>query len=163
MKILKQTLVLKNSLKNGKSKHVINKGLWSSKGIRKLYVLNKRPQSSSMYEPDKKSLTIYGFKEKDFHLFDVEKTEMVECDTLSSSLKELNINTLDYLKIDTQGSELDILKGSLDLLETITGIEVEVEFAELYKNQPLFEEVHTFLKENKFELFDLKRYYWKRS
>ena len=31
---------------------------------------------------------------------------MVECDTLSSSLKELNIKNLDYLKIDTQGAEL---------------------------------------------------------
>ena len=40
-----------------------------------------------MYEPNKKSLTIYDFKEKDFQLFDVTKTEMVECDTLSSSLK----------------------------------------------------------------------------
>ena len=44
---------LKDSLKDGQSKHVINKGLWSSKGVRKLYVLNNRPQSSSMYEPDK--------------------------------------------------------------------------------------------------------------
>ena len=34
---------------------------------------------------------------KNENLFDVSKTEMVECDTLSSSLKELNINTLDYL------------------------------------------------------------------
>ena len=68
---------LKDSLKDEQSKHIINKGLWSSKGVRKLYILNKRPQSSSMYEPDKKSLTIYDFKEQDFHLFDVTKTEMV--------------------------------------------------------------------------------------
>ena len=65
---------LKNSLEGKESTHTINKGLWSSKGVRKLYILNKRPQSSSMYEPDKKSLSIYGFEEKDFHLFDVSKT-----------------------------------------------------------------------------------------
>ena len=52
---------LKNSLKNEQSTHTINKGLWSSKGVKKLYVLDKRPQSSSMYEPEKKSLTIYDF------------------------------------------------------------------------------------------------------
>ena len=34
----------KNSLRDKESKHAINKGLWSSKGVRKLYVLNKRPQ-----------------------------------------------------------------------------------------------------------------------
>ena len=60
---------LKNSLNNSKSKYVINKGLWSSKETRKLYILNKRPQSSSMYEPNKNSLGIYGFKEKDFLSF----------------------------------------------------------------------------------------------
>ena len=30
---------------------------------------------------------------------------------LSNQLSELNINNLDYLKIDTQGAELEILKG----------------------------------------------------
>ena len=36
---------------------------------------------------------------------------MIECDTLeNSSLKILNINFLDYLKIDTQGAEFEILK-----------------------------------------------------
>ena len=130
---------LKNSLQGEGSKHTINKGLWSSKGVRKLFILSKRPQSSSMYEPNKKSLTIYGFKEKDFHLFDVSKTEMVECDTLSSSLKELNINTLDYLKIDTQGAELEILKGLESYRPLI--IKCEVQIFPMYKKEPAWTEV----------------------
>ena len=129
----------KNSLRDKESKHAINKGLWSSKGVRKLYVLNKRPQSSSMYEPDQKSLPIYDFKEKDFHLFDVSKTEMVECDTLSSSLKELSINTLDYLKIDTQGAELEILKGLESYRPLI--IKCEVQIFPMYKKEPSWTEV----------------------
>ena len=129
----------KNSLRDKESKHAINKGLWSSKGVRKLYVLNKRPQSSSMYEPDQKSLPIYDFKEKDFHLFDVSKTEMVECDTLSSSLKELSINTLDYLKIDTQGAELEILKGLESYRPLI--IKCEVQIFPMYKKEPYWTEV----------------------
>ena len=130
---------LKNSLKNEESKYIINKGLWSSKGVKKLYILNKRPQSSSMYEPDKRSLTVYGFEEKDFHLFDVSKTEMVECDTLSSSLKELNINALDYLKIDTQGAELEILKGLENYRPLI--IKCEVQIFPMYKKEPSWTEV----------------------
>jgi methyltransferase, FkbM family len=102
---------LKNSLKNEKNCHVINKGIWGSKCVRKLYILNKREGSSSMFEPKKESLPIYDFKQKDFNLFDVSKTEMVECDTLSSSLEGINIKNLDYLKIDTQGAELEVLKG----------------------------------------------------
>ncbi len=146
---------LKNSLKDEESKHIINKGLWSSKGVRKLYILNKRPQSSSMYEPDKKSLTIYGFEEKDFHLFDVSKTEMVECDTLSSSLKELNINTLDYLKIDTQGAELEILKGLENYRPLI--IKCEVQIFPMYKKEPAWTEVTDLLYKLGYMVSDWKK------
>ncbi len=146
---------LKDSLKNSESKHIINKGLWSCKEIRKLYVLNKRPQSSSMYEPDKNSLSVYGFKEKDFHLFDIKKTEMVECDTLSSSLKELNINTLDYLKIDTQGAELEILKGLENFRPLI--IKCEVQIFPMYKKEPKWTEVTDLLYKLGYMVSDWKK------
>ena len=48
----------------------INKGLWSSKKVKNLFILGKRPGSSSMFMPNKDSLKIYGFKEKDLNLFD---------------------------------------------------------------------------------------------
>ncbi len=129
-----------DSLKNEQKKHIIiNKGLWSSKGARKIYILNKRPQSSSMYEPNKKSLSIYDFKEKDFHLFDVGSTEMVECDRLDSSLKDLNIDNLDYLKIDTQGAELEILKGLGGYKPLM--IKCEVQVFPMYKEEPDWTEV----------------------
>ena len=146
---------LKNSLKDKKSSHAVNKGLWSSKGARKLYILNKRPHSSSMYEPDKKSLSIYGFEEKDFHLFDVSKTETVECDTLSSSLKALNINTLDYLKIDTQGAELEILKGLENYRPLL--IKCEVQIFPMYKKEPSWTEVTDLLYKLGYIVSDWKK------
>ena len=146
---------LKDSMKNVKSKHVIKKGLWSSKIIKKFYILNKRPQSSSMYETDKNSLPIYGFKEKDLHLFDVGKTEMIECDTLSSSLKEQNINTLDYLKIDTQGAELEILKG-LDSYRPLM-IKCEVRIFPMYKKEPSWTEITNFLYKLGYMVSDWKK------
>ena len=146
---------LQNSLDDKESTHTINKGLWSSKGIRKLYILNKRPQSSSMYEPDKKSLSIYGFEEKDFHLFDVSKTETVECDTLSSSLKGLNINTLDYLKIDTQGAELEILKGLENYKPLL--IKCEVQIFPMYKKEPAWTEVTDLLYKLGYIVSDWKK------
>ena len=146
---------LKNSLEGKESTHTINKGLWSSKGVRKLYILNKRPQSSSMYEPDKKSLSIYGFEEKDFHLFDVSKTETVECDTLSSSLKALNVNTLDYLKIDTQGAELEILKGLENYRPLL--IKCEVQIFPMYKKEPSWTEVTDLLYKLGYIVSDWKK------
>ena len=37
-------------------------------------------------------------------LFDVTSTEIIECDTIESNLKNLKIENIDYLKIDTYGS-----------------------------------------------------------
>tara|TARA_B100001029_G_C14818821_1_gene316492 strand:- start:95 stop:640 length:546 start_codon:yes stop_codon:yes gene_type:complete len=108
-----------------------------------------------MYETEKKSLPIYGFKEKDFHLFDVGKTEMIECDTLSSSLKEQNINTLDYLKIDTQGAELEILKG-LDNYRPLM-IKCEVRIFPMYKKEPCWTEITNFIYKLGYMVSDWKK------
>ena len=122
---------------------IINKGLWSSKCTKELFILGKRPGSSSMFEPNKKSLPIYGFKEKDFHLFDITKTQMVECDTLSSNLNKINIDTLDYLKIDTQGAELEILKGIGSYRPLM--IKGEAQIFPMYKNIYNWTEISNFL------------------
>jgi len=156
-KYFKSILVepLENSLNDNNKEHiVIKKGLWGSKGTRKLYVLDKRPHSSSMYEPNKESLSIYNFKEKDFHLFDIGKTMEVDCDTLSSSLKNVNINNLDYLKIDTQGAELEILKGLGDYRPLM--IKCEVQIFPMYKNEPSWTQVTNTLNNLGYMISDWK-------
>ena len=132
--------------------HYINKGFWSSKEKKKIYILGKRPGSSSMYEPDKNSLKIYGFKEKDFHLFDVTETKTVECDTISSNLKSINIQNLDYLKIDTQGAELEILKGLGDYRPLL--IKCEIQIFPMYKNIPSWTELLNYLYNLDYMLSD---------
>ena len=136
------------------NKKIINKGLWSSKEKRKLYILNKRPESSSMFEPNKESLAIYGFKKKDVHLFETTETKLVECDTISSCLKDLNIKTLDYLKIDTQGAEFEILKG-LDNFRPLL-IKCEVQLFPMYKHQSSWTEVVNLLNNLGYMLIDWK-------
>ena len=146
---------LNNSLKNEKDTNIINKGFWSDKGSRKLYILGNRPGSSSMFEPDIKSLEIYGFKEKDFYLFDITKTKIVECDTLSSSLSDINFNNLDYLKIDTQGAELEILKGIGNYRPLI--IKCEVQLFPMYKNIPSWTETVDFLNKLGYMISDWRK------
>ena len=145
----------KNILKDDQTKYILNKALWGSKCERKFYILNKRPESSSMYEPDKKSFKMYGFKEKDFHLFDVSKTEKIQCDTLSSSLKELDIKSFDYLKIDTQGSEFEVLKGLENYRPLM--IKCEVQIFPMYKNQPSWIEVINLLNNLDYMITDWKK------
>ena len=145
---------LQNSLEREENKYYIDKGLWSSKGNKKLYILGKRPVSSSMYEPDEKSLKIYGFKESDFQLFDVTETKNVECDTISSSLSSLKISYLDYLKIDTQGAELEILKGLGDYRPLF--IKCEVQIFPMYKGVPSWTELVNFLEKLNYIVCDWK-------
>ncbi len=145
----------KDSLKKEHGKYIINKGLWSSKCEKKLYILNNRPESSSMFEPDKDSLTIYDYKEKDFHLFEVTKTEMVQCDTLSANLQNLEIDNLDYLKIDTQGAELEILKGLGNFRPLI--IKSEVQVFPMYKKEPTWAEIVNHLYKLEYIAIDWRK------
>ena len=105
-----------------------------------------------MYEPDKNSIRISGFREKDFHLFDVTETKNIECDTISNCLKNLKINSLDFLKIDTQGAELEILKG-LGFYKPLL-IKCEVQIHSIYKNTPSWTELLNFLNKLNYIVCD---------
>lgn len=61
-----------------------------------------------------------------------------------------------FLKLDTQGSELDILAGGERVLGECLGVEVEVQFAPLYQGTPLFADVDVFLRERGFALWRLE-------
>ena len=118
---------------------VISKGLWSTNCKKKLYILGNRLASSSMYKPNKDYFDLYDFKKNHFSLFDITNEIEVECTTINESLKELKINNLDFLKIDTQGSELEILKGLGEYRPLI--IKIEVQIASMYKNVPDWSEL----------------------
>jgi FkbM family methyltransferase len=58
----------------------------------------------------------------------------------------VEIDDVDYFKIDVQGAELAVFAHAKRLLEKATVIHSEVEFLELYENQPLFSDVDAFLR-----------------
>jgi len=118
---------------------VISKGLWSENCKKKLYILNKRSGSSSMYKPSKEGYDLYNFKKKDFSIFDISEEIEVECTTINESLNQLNINHIDFLKIDTQGSELEILKGLGEYRPLMMKVEVQV--VPMYKSVPNWSEL----------------------
>lgn len=89
--------------------------------------------------------------------FAVERVISCEADTLDSLLFEKREDVLSYgelLKLDAQGAELEILQGSSRLLsERTVAIVCEVSFCELYKRQPLFGDVATYLRECGFAFY----------
>jgi len=135
-------------------KFVINKGLWSKKEKKKLNILENRLGSSSMYEPDEELFDLHDLKKKDYENYKVTSSVEIECDTLTNQLEELEINKLDYLKIDTQGAELEILKGIGEYRPLL--IKVEAHFFSMYKNVPSWNKLVSFLYDLNYTLIDFK-------
>ena len=120
------------------------------------YFVCQKATSSSCFEPNHEFLRRFPDSER----FSVKQEMSLPADSLDNVVGS---EKFDFIKIDTQGSELDILKGSRQALENVCGLEVEVEFSPHYKEQPLFSEVDSYLRGAGFSLFDLRPCYWKRS
>jgi FkbM family methyltransferase len=60
-----------------------------------------------------------------------------------------------YLKIDTQGYELEVLKGAGGLMPRIAAMQIELSFIELYAGAPTLARMVAFLSELGYELFNL--------
>ena len=135
-------------------KIVISKGLWSSKKRKKLYLMENRLGSSSMYEPDINNFDLHNIEDKSFNDYKITNTIEIDCDTLSNQLSELDIQKLDYLKIDAQGAELEILKGIGNFRPLL--IKLEVQFFSMYKNVPSWHELNSHLYELNYVLIDWK-------
>ena len=73
-------------------------------------------------------------------------------DVLPSDLKKSNNN---MIKLDVQGSELNILKGLDDLINKFEIIILETSLHNYNKDAPLFNEVLTFMTNKNYKLYDL--------
>ena len=107
-----------------------------------------------MYEPDPDLFDLHNIKKKDYQNYEITKKVEVQCETLTESLKKLNINSLDYLKVDTQGSELEILKGIGDYRPLLIKIEMHVH--SMYRNVPSWNELLEFLYKLNYIAIDWK-------
>jgi hypothetical protein len=87
---------------------------------------------------------------------EVDRTRVCPIETLDDVLAGAGIQEVDFVKLDTQGSELPILRGaSRTLGQFVFGIDVEVELNVLYEGQPLFGDVDAFLRRYDYELHEL--------
>jgi len=119
--------------------------------------------TSSLYPPHRALLNRFP----DADRFDVIETRAIPVKSLDRLLVETTHAfppSIDFLKLDTQGSELDVLRGAQETLQRyVIGVQVEVEFSRLYESQPLFRDVDAFLAERGFTLFKLRRAGWVRQ
>jgi FkbM family methyltransferase len=60
-----------------------------------------------------------------------------------------------FLKIDTQGFELEVLRGAIETLPDVQAIQLELSLCRLYKDQPLYNELITYLEERGFTIWSI--------
>jgi FkbM family methyltransferase len=136
-----------------------NVALHNRLGPVSVYVARDRGLSS-IFEPNRPFLDLFP----DAGRFDTVSRLEVQADTLDGLMARRNLTDLDFIKADTQGSELFVLQGAAEALAaSVVGVEVEVEFAPIYKGQPLFADLDSFMRGLGYSLFDLRPCYWKRA
>ena len=78
-------------------------------------------------------------------------SEKVNVVTLKDIMEKENIQKIDFLHLDVQGFELQVLKGAGEYLSKIKLIWLEVSEKEIYKNQKVRNEIENFLTFNGYE------------
>ena len=122
-------------LSNEEGFHIINKGIGqTSEGVVDLYVC-KKLAASSVLRPNGRFLDYYtsGNTSK----FEVIKKDKINITNIDNIFK--NKNSLDILKIDVQGYELEVIKGLGEVRPLI--IETEISYVPLYEDSVTFFEL----------------------
>ena len=83
----------------------------------------------------------------------IENEINVNIHCLDNIINNQDLSDTTLVKIDVQGYELKVLKGSLGILKKIKFILIEISEKEIYKNQALSSDIINFLKQKNFSIF----------
>lgn len=127
--------------------HVYNAFLGSGGGEGVLFHLSNRAMSGSFLR--KQSRLFSGERAPQVEVSEVKKVVSVTLDELLSGVP------VDFLKVDTEGSELEVLLGAEGMLRTsVIGVRAEVAFNEVFCGAPLFCDIDKFLRSRGFDILN---------
>lgn len=123
----------------------------ANENCKSILSINRKSGTNSLF-PTVDGVEIY----LDSNLIEKIGEESVEVTTLDDYCLENNIDMIDILKMDIQGSELLALQGASKILkeQRIKIIFCEIWFIEFYKGAPFFYEIYAFLQKNNFRMND---------
>jgi len=98
------------------------------------------PMISSLFEPDIETLALFHYLGEFTQVVGRERLQTRRLDDI------VDLGPIDFMKLVIQGAELMALQNATTVLATTSVIQCEVEFVELYKGQPLFADVDSFLR-----------------
>jgi len=89
------------------------------------------------------------FKEKSNHKYKIKKMKTATLDKILK--KKFSKKYYDLIKLDTQGSELNILKGATETLKKTQFIIAEIQIKNYNINSPNYKEFNSYLKKKNFK------------
>lgn len=106
----------------------------------------------SEFSPSSSLLKMSDAHKKAFPFTEKNREEKIMINTLDGIIEEMNLTIEDnvLIKIDVQGHEDKVISGGKNILSRAKVVIAEVSFLELYKGQPLFDDIYMQLKEMGF-------------
>lgn len=124
-------------------------------------LLGEKTKSSVNYYANKNTCSAGNsiFKEQT-HFFDDSQIRQLPMVTLDSIVKKHHLTNIDFLKIDAQGSELNILKGANKAIAQTEFILLETQNLTYNQNAPHINQVFPFMEKLGFKLFDVTQIHY---
>ncbi len=115
-------------------------------GMRRSFYVTNTGMTSSLLRPNLRIAQLFNNLAE---LMQVVATPLIDTVRLDD-VAEIRAQGCDLLKLDTQGSEAEILANASETLKRCLIIQTEVEFVPLYEDQPLFADVDQLLRSRGF-------------
>ncbi|MES2307862.1 MAG: FkbM family methyltransferase [Verrucomicrobiota bacterium] len=119
--------------------------------------------SSLLGGEDQKSISFYPSETGSSVLPEIHSagvpSQTLQMRTLASILNEKGFPVPDFIKLDVQGYELEVLKGCKDLLKTASVVLLEVAVQPCNQGAPSFNEVLDYMNEHDFIPFDFGTFF----
>lgn len=150
--------------KGAPARHYYPAGLWSIDGTLPFHE-NHAGGGSSFMEQNQSVTDRWKFENPtqvslSRDIFRPKRTYEMKVVKLETWARDNGISAIDFIKLNVQGGELEILRTAGPVLDTTLGLLIEVSFCESYKGRPLFSNIDIFVREKGFVFFDLLAHHY---
>lgn len=127
---------------NGRQFHtsfVLNEAVTDKSDRQVTFRLTRVPQCSSTLRPNRAVLTNYLRPDR----FDIERETTVPATTLNEAISRVSLAGIDWLKLDTQGTDLRLFNSIADpIRERVLAVDAEPGLRGAYEEEDLFGDLH---------------------